>query len=498
MRSQYVRICLIASLCLADAGSGCVLPDYDEANGVCRQGTPWVRQIGSASVDVAFAAASDPCGGVTVGGGIQSTVQFGPESTLVAENTNLDGFVARFDALGNTLWATLLGGEGQQLVSFVETDIFGSAVAAGAFVGTLSPGGGQAFTGEGDAATTGSAAPSESDAREYSSFVTKLDLFGAPVWTRVFLGPKDTVSTTVCGVAVDGDGSVTVAGTFKGEVKIDGSTLTGEGDSSIFIVHYDKAGGLLWKKAFSTPNGAECNALAADNDGNIVMTGAYRSAIQFGGEPLAAPVAGQRFFVLKMGRDGEHAWSGAPPSGEALGGTAITSDAQGNVVVAGSFFGEADFGEGKRSAKGLFDIFVQKRDSSGALLWTQVFSPTAQDITNAAFVATLRTDPSGNVLLGGSLQGELVLDQKLVSQVDMPATTDSFIARLNGGDGAPSVSRVFQGPSGLALTGLAVDLEGWPILASWFTQSIDLGPGPGELLADDDGKGTLYVAKFKL
>lgn len=87
-----------------------------------------------------------------------------------------------------------------------------------------------------------------------------------------------------------------------------------------------------------------------------------------------------------------------------------------------------------------------------------------------------------------------MLDQKLVAK----SAADAFIARLNGSDGAPSVSRIFQAPGPQLLTGLAVDMEGFPIVASWFTQSIDLGPGAGQLTADDNGFGTLYVAKLKL
>lgn len=492
MRLQSLQIVFTCALSLA--GAGCVLPDYTGADGVCKQGSPWIRQIGSASIDIAFAASSDPCGGVTVGGGIQSTVKFGTEATLVADNKDLDGFVARFDGLGNNLWATLVGSSGQQFVSYVETDHFGNAVAAGSFVGTLSPGGSGAFTGEGDATASGSVTPDESDTREYSSFVTKLDLFGAPVWTRVFLGPKDMVSTTPCGLAVDRGGSITIAVNFMGQITIDGATLTGEGDSSIFVAHYDEDGGLLWKKAFSTPEGVECNSLAADKDGNILMTGAYRSDIDFGGGPLAAPTAKQQFFVLKMGSDGDHVFSDKSLSGDALSGTAITSDAKGNIFVAGSFFGQADFGDGAVTANGFLDVFVQKRSPAGERQWSKIFSPSTKNLDNIGAVTTIRADPSGNVLLGGTIVGELVLDQKLVAK----SAADAFIARLNGSDGAPSVSRIFQAPGPQLLTGLAVDMEGFPIVASWFTQSIDLGPGAGQLTADDNGFGTLYVAKLKL
>jgi hypothetical protein len=480
-----------------------LLPDYTGADGVCQQGTPWVRKLGGEFIDLAVSAASDPCGGVTLGGGIQATVKFGPEATLQAENKALDGFVARLDAMGTTLWATHFGGSGQQIISHIETDITGGAAVAGQFVGTLAPNSGAPFQGEGDPNAPGPALPGLKDDREYSAFVSKLDLFGTHLWTRAFLGSQDMISTTPCGVAADREGNVTIAGNFKGSITTDGATLAGEGDLSIFVAHYDAAGGLLWIKVFSTPNGLECYAFTNDNEGNLLMTGGYRGLIDFGDGPLPVPVAGgQRFFVLKMNPDGTAAWSDAPPSGDGQGGTAITSDAQGNVFVAGSFIGTINLGDADIVGKGLFDIFVQKRNAAGEPLWGKVFASASGGLANAAGVSSIQADATGNVVLGGSLVGNLVLDQELVALVEdpapFPATTDAFLGRLRGSDGEPTASRIFLNPGSQSLTGLAVDLEGWPIIVGSFAQSIDLGPGPGVLQAEDFGFGSIFVTKLKL
>ena len=485
---------------LAGGGAGCVLPDYIEADGECQQGTPWTRQIGGGLADIALAAAPDPCGGVTIGGGIQSTVAFSSEISLVADNKDLDGFVARFDAVGNTLWAASIGSSGQQIVSHVGTDIVGDTVAAGSFVGTLSPGGGESFKGEGDPSAPVPSSPTggNKDGREYSGFITKLDLFGAHAWTRVFLGPTDMTSTTPCGVAVDREGNVTVAGNFTGSVTIEGSTLTGQGESSIFMAHFDAAGGLLWKKAFATEKGTECNALAADKDGNILMTGMHRSAIDFGIGPLAGPTieGGQKYFVLKMDPAGNLAWSAGSATGDGHGGTAIASDAEGNVFVGGSFLGMINLGAGDFSSKAV-DLFVQKRNSAGEPQWGRVFSPAMTGLV-VALVTAIQTDASGDVLLGGSIFGDLVLDQHLVAQMEDIPSNDAYIARLRGSNGEPVASRLLNGPGDLAITGLAVDAEGLPIVVSAFTKSIDLGPGAGLLEADDVGLGTMFVSKLKL
>jgi hypothetical protein len=115
-----------------------------------------------------------------------------------------------------------------------------------------------------------------------------------------------------------------------------------------------------------------------------------------------------------------------------------------------------------------------------------------------ALVTAIQTDASGDVLLGGSIFGDLVLDQHLVAQMEDIPSNDAYIARLRGSNGEPVASRLLNGPGDLAITGLAVDAEGLPIVVSAFTKSIDLGPGAGLLEADDVGLGTMFVSKLKL
>jgi hypothetical protein len=91
-----------------------------------------------------------------------------------------------------------------------------------------------------------------------------------------------------------------------------------------------------------------------DADGSVLATGLFSGAIDFGGGPLVS--AGLTdIFVAKLDRTGVHLWSQAFGDASNQNGNGITVDSMGNVLVAGYFEGEVDFGGGPLVSAGWFD-----------------------------------------------------------------------------------------------------------------------------------------------
>jgi len=463
---------------------GCLLPEYIEAAGVCEPGKTWALGFGSLIDDTVKAASSDVCGGVTVGGSFQDYVDFGLADELKASGDH-DGFVARFDSIGKPVWAAQFGGAGDQFISSLTTDIFGGAIAAGNFTGSLELPGRD---------------PVNIPAGHQAAFVTRLELHGRHHWTRALREETGMTPPTVCGVAVDRSGNVTVAGDFTGTVDFGGKTETGKFAENIFVAHYDPDGELLWTRSFQTEKGVTCSDLAADKDGNILMTGSYRSTIDFGEGPHEGPQAdvmeGSRFFVLKLNSAGAREWSQGTNSGNYQYGLAITTDADGNVIVAGTYYDSVPLGGMEAFSNGDTDIFIKKLGPSGTSLWGAKFGDMSTDTVSAVAVG-----PSGEVFLQGETQGTITFDQPLtaVPDADAMAVTDPFIAKLNGLNGTPVSSWMFHGPSNEYVTGLALDPQGIPIIAGTFGTTIDLGQPLGVLTSKPKSTGEdFFVAKLKL
>ncbi len=65
-----------------------------------------------------------------------------------------------------------------------------------------------------------------------------------------------------------------------------------------FVVKYSSAGGCLWAKAYGANDlGA---GVAADSGGNVLVTGTWGGATDFGGGSLTSQGGGSDIFLLKL------------------------------------------------------------------------------------------------------------------------------------------------------------------------------------------------------
>jgi hypothetical protein len=243
-------------------------------------------------------------------------------------------------------------------------------------------------------------------------------------------------------MAADAQGNVLLAG--------DGFGGSLEG----FVVKVSSNEQLAWVHAL----GRRIHAVAMDSDGNVLVHGNCVAGSDLGdGSPVE--LAGD--FVAKLDADAVHLWSRAfGGSSNAFGGMA--TDAAGNVVMAGSFQGDADFGDGTgRSTGGGRDIYVVKLDRNGGHLWSRRYGTTSADEARG-----LAVDESGNVYVCGNLGGSLSFGGPTLSGASM------FILKLSP-DGEHLWSRGFKG-SGDA-DAIATDLHGNVVVGVVFPSDLEFG-----------------------
>ncbi len=97
------------------------------------------------------------------------------------------------------------------------------------------------------------------------------------------------------------------------------------------------AGGVAWVRRFGDAAEQRITALAVDGDGNIVVAGTGRGAIDFGGGPLVAD--GRELFVAKLAPDGRHVWSRAFQTSFQFTANGVAIDAAGDIALVGTFEG---------------------------------------------------------------------------------------------------------------------------------------------------------------
>jgi hypothetical protein len=297
----------------------------------------WTRQFGTFGFDTGFGVASD-------GAGVYLAGQV--ESALPGQTSNIDGYLRRYDALGNETWTRLVGTAGfDQAVSVA---VHGAAVYV-----------------VGGTASTGQALPGQISSGGGDAYLRKYDTSGNESWTRQWGSPT---LDTARGVAAD-DSGVYVAGDTAGVLA--GQVSAGSPDA--FLRMYDSEGNEGWTRQFGTAGTDRGWGVSAD------PTGVYIVGAAGGDLPGQSGAGAGDGFVRKYGATGAEVWTRQFGSHNAAHDVASGMDADGNVYIAGWVFGQLP---GLSTAGGL-DAFVRKYDAAGNLVWTRQFGGLGNDQVEA-------------------------------------------------------------------------------------------------------------------
>ena len=142
--------------------------------------------------------------------------------------------------------------------------------------------------------------------------------------------------------------------------------------------------------------------IEVDAAGNTFMAGDFRGALQFNETTLLS--AGELdLWLAKLDERGRLEWSRSfgDQRDQTLSDLHVTPD--GGFLITGNFGGSLDFGAVPLRAE-YREIFLARFDASGRHLWSRRFGGDEYNIQGAHAVTT---DPEGNVLLLGSLEGTI-------------------------------------------------------------------------------------------
>ncbi|APR82565.1 Hypothetical protein A7982_07914 [Minicystis rosea] len=168
------------------------------------------------------------------------------------------------------------------------------------------------------------------------------------------------MSKAIRGVAADGAGNVLLVGTFFDSIDLGGGLLTSAGGQDIFVAKLDASGKHLRSKRFGDAGEPTGVSIAADSADNAIVAGFFGGSLDFGGGLLVSSGSPASIFVAKLAADGSHIWSEAFDSG---GAADIVVDHGRNLLITGNFSGAVDFGGGPLASAGGQDIFLTKLDA---------------------------------------------------------------------------------------------------------------------------------------
>lgn len=322
----------------------------------------WAFNIGGKGSDLGMATDVDPAGNVFVAGRFADTTDFdpGPGTFIMIPESNLDTYIAKFDANSNFIWARQFNDP--NALFNMDVDANGNVYTTGIFIDStdFDPGPGvyKLYSKPGS----------------FDAFVSKLDPNGNFVLAKVLAtGPFDEVAWSI---KTDKSGNIYTTGSVNGAgADFDPGpatyTLPYSGNADIFISKLDPAGNLLWATTKGGGSADVSYALALDANNNVYTTGSFVSAVDFDPGPATytLPVMTSSvgsMYVCKLDSNGNFVWAKCLSGTSGGNGWAVETHTNGDIYVAGEFWGTTDFDYpygANITVAGARDVFVCKLGS---------------------------------------------------------------------------------------------------------------------------------------
>jgi hypothetical protein len=209
--------------------------------------------------------------------------------------------------------------------------------------------------------------------------------------------PTESAGVTASGVAKDSDGNIYVVGTTDGN--LGGSVTSGTND--VYLQKYDPSGNLVWTRSLGASGSAQGYAVTVDANNNVIVTG--QTSVPLTPDSMTSLSGSGNTFVTEYDQSGQEVFTYEPSTVSNNSGNAVTTDAQGNIFVAGSVNGVID---GTQTSGGGSDAYFTKLDSNGNVVYSQQFGGAGDQSATA-----IQVDNQGHVFVLYNNNGEAELSE---------------------------------------------------------------------------------------
>ncbi|MCF8234838.1 MAG: T9SS type A sorting domain-containing protein [Bacteroidales bacterium] len=268
-------------------------------------------------------------------------------------------------------------------------------------------------------------------------------------------------------MVTDISGNSYVTGWFSDTADFGGIELVSDSLKDIFLAKYDSLGSLLWVKHAPGKGSNTAAGIAMDADGNVFITGWFEEIVSFDDIQLECHGLCD-MFVAKYDPEGNAIWAKKAAGEHDIYGNRITVNAEGDVIVSGSFRGEVEFMEEHSFASlGDRDIFIALYHNNGAFSWAKHFGGMGEDRAYG-----IETDGSGNIVFTGFFNGICHFGE---FELYSPAITSVYLAKMDASGDIQWISPAFGGANDFARAfGIGIDDHENIYTAGFFSGHLNL------------------------
>ena len=264
-------------------GSFLVFTDFDPSAGVAMintmGGSPdiflakydangnyvWAKNAGSNSLDEGYALDVDRQGNIFLTGITGMAATF--DNINIGNNGGNDFFIAKYDALGNAVWAKNFGGPAPDKSTDIK--LVGRHLYVSADYQVI------AYM------DTGLTAPTHTSVGDKDVVFAKYNTSGAYLWSHSIGGSLEDLSTSI---EIDTAGSIYLSGSFEDTmnfaVGIGEYKIASHGNKDAFMAKYDKDANLIWAHGIGDLERDRAYNIDASND-FIYLCGDFKDLVDF-------------------------------------------------------------------------------------------------------------------------------------------------------------------------------------------------------------------------
>lgn len=171
------------------------------------------------------------------------------------------------------------------------------------------------------------------------------------------------------GIEVDDEGNTYVCGSFRDSIQIEGQTFVSDGEEDIYIAKYDTNGSVIWAKKFGWWHTELAYDLALDDFGHLYVAFQFRDSTLWNSDTVVAYWRTADLGVIKMDTGGNYLRFQFEGGRGREFPYDIECDGDGNVVMTGVFRSHTIFGLDTLMSRGFDDVFITVMDSNMQFQW---------------------------------------------------------------------------------------------------------------------------------
>jgi len=273
----------------------------------------WKRELDTSIYDKSGSLYELSSNSIAVDASGQAYISGYTYGNLAAENpgSSADAWLAKYDTNGNQTWVRQLGSKAWDEANDITLDGNGSVYLTGQTEGQLA------------SLANEKKQLADSQADDTDAWISKYDINGNQQWTKqlgtVAWDESQSISANAhsdiylsgstkgwMGETFDGDNDDWMAdydawwGAIHGDRSDLGGTYFGKGDA--WVAQFQADGNLNWRRILGTPESDRATGVAADELGNVYLTGHTR------GQVADTPAGKEDVFIARYNHDGALQW----------------------------------------------------------------------------------------------------------------------------------------------------------------------------------------------